>query len=80
MESLRSVAVSSPQTRGFHRKPEPQPGLNFWLPPATLSGNLDLFPRNTPWCGWRKETRSRCQLFPSFAPISQITSLPLEKA
>lgn len=41
VESLRSVAVSSPQTHRFHHKPEPLPGLNFWQPPATLSGNLD---------------------------------------
>lgn len=41
MESLCSVAVSSPQTCRFHHNPEPQPGLNFWESPATLSGNLD---------------------------------------
>lgn len=34
-------AVSSPQTQGFGHKPEPQPGLVFWRPPATLSTNLD---------------------------------------
>lgn len=41
MEPLCSVPVSSPPTHWFQHKPEPQPSLNFWQPPAVLSGNLD---------------------------------------